>query len=165
MMRRNLIGFGSYSGGSYSGSDIADPRPRFTRIVSQPSTMATTAPATAQASQPGAQYITGSPLYGGRYTVDTGTAGAQNYVDTGSGQPGTAFMPERAITGPKPEPEMSIMPGELPELFTEGGDGDSQPSATASPSTSNLLVYGLLAAAVLAGGYWFFVAKKPKKEK
>jgi hypothetical protein len=154
-MNRNLTGFGAY------GGDVADPRARVsTRILGRlpviaasPTSSATFAPSrTPTATVPGSmqqQSITGPA-------------------------PQTQQYPEQGYVAPSDVPpyqypsESYTLPGEFPgtQQFVEEGDLVGQPSTNGNGGmdTKQMLALGLLAAAVLAGGYWFFVAKKPKKE-
>jgi hypothetical protein len=84
--------------------------------------------------------------------------------EQGVGPDGGPLIQEKLIT--------NGLPGEVPpeSLFFEDNGEDNggfieQPSPNGDGmDTKTMIGLGLLAAAVLAGGYWFFIAKKPKGE-
>lgn len=151
-MNRNLTGFGAYGAG-----DVADPRANVsTRILGRLPVI--TAPSSSSTS-----------FAPSRTPTATVPGGMQQQIITGPGAAATQY-PEQGYVAPDQyhSGDVTTLPGELPGMqpFIDEGDLVGQPSTNGNGGmdTKQMLALGLLAAAVLAGGYWFFVAKKPKKE-
>jgi hypothetical protein len=172
LMSNNLIGFGAFGQG-----DVADPRAGSSvSITSIPrSIMLMTGGATTAAVPGGYQQPQLAPT-----TPGGGYVPPEEYAPTTPGGgyvPPEEYAPEQGV-GPDGGPliqEKLItngLPGEVPpeSLFFEDNGEDNggfieQPSPNGDGmDTKTMIGLGLLAAAVLAGGYWFFIAKKPKGE-
>lgn len=143
-MSNNLIGFGAFGTG-----DVIAPTKSVSITSSIPHSIMMTG---------GAPSVT---VPGGGYQQQLVTpgydTGYERPPEQGVGPDGGPLMQEQPIT--------NGLPGEAPQLFEEENGLFEQPPPNGDGMDTNTMIgLGLLAAAVLAGGYWFFVAKKPKGE-